>query len=494
MSTQSESPILVGARYFIPSWLWPKEVPTLTPYGAGWVGTITAVGDATTFRTRRLPSSAIAFQCDGEDTETQLQRHAFVSSCVEVQAEAHTSKGEQRAALSKDEICADESRDPLIGALIDIDWPGDRRIYRSKIVARRALLDSHERAYFEYRVEYYEPKLHSIWHDLREFDYELVTEDAGAGTVQSPAASPPLRAEEVDEVEDGVEAEVEVDEDEEDDGLIIMEPPLKQTKRMRRLRFIEWFAGSGRLSFALMSHGWDGIVHDLDADAVEWEEHGVEPSQSNFWQVDFMQIDRGTLLNKMPYDYFHFSVDCSSFSGLARGINRRMSENAYCGETHAAKTGNMMLARSLSMIEDQLERNPAFLFTLENPVGDMQKHPLVANRLELSRKDGGLGAVRCRLNYCLFSDASSIGGVFHKPTIFWTNCQAIVRMFGTDQSVPGAPPPQFVCSPRASPCGLKHRAVCGNTKEATPFPHKLAATLALLINVEASSSRQLSPT
>ena len=121
-------------------------------------------------------------------------------------------------ALSKDEICADESRDPLIGALIDIDWPGDRRIYRSKIVARRALLDSHDRAYFEYRVEYYEPKLHSIWHDLREFDYELVTEDAGAGTVQSSAASPPLRAEEVDEVEDGVEAEVEVDEDEEATG------------------------------------------------------------------------------------------------------------------------------------------------------------------------------------------------------------------------------------------------------------------------------------
>jgi hypothetical protein len=255
---------------------------------------------------------------------------------------------------------------------------------------------------------------------------------------------------------------------------------------MRKLRSVEWFGGSGRLSFALMNAGWECVIHDSDEAAVEWAEHGSEPTAANYWKTDFMKVDRRALMMGKAYDYFHFSVDCSSFSGLSQAVHRRMAYNNHCGETPACKAGNQMLARSLDMINDQLEVNPRFLFTLENPQGGMQRHPLIASRLELPRNDGGLGAVRCRINYCFFADSAD--EAFLKPTVFWTNCNAIVRVFGTEQEVDGALPPQFACT-SSTPCGRKHTPVRGNTSMATPFPRKLATMLALLINTEASSSR-----
>ena len=176
------------------------------------------------------------------------------------------------------------------------------------------------------------------------------------------------------------------------------------------------------------------------------------------------------LLNRLLDIIFLFDLNMQFFIAYAEG-------NDFAGR----------VARALDMINDQLEMNPAFLYTLENPVGDMQKHPLIVSRLEMARKDGGLGAVRCQINYCFFADNPD-DLVFHKPTNFWTNSASLIQLFGSSQQLPGVPPPRFVCS-SASPCGKKHTPVAGNTAAATPFPPTLATMIATMINVEASPQR-----
>lgn len=70
-----------------------------------------------------------------------------------------------------------------------------------------------------------------------------------------------------------------------------------------------------------------------------------------------------------------------------------------------------MLSFALDLIDDQLSLvGHTFLFTLENPFGSlplfamMKNHPLVKSQLEASRASGGLGAVRCVLDYCKFCE------------------------------------------------------------------------------------------
>ena len=72
---------------------------------------------------------------------------------------------------------------------------------------------------------------------------------------------------------------------------------------MRKLRAIEWFAGSGRLSFALkQQQGWDPVIHDRDVNAVEWAQHGEKPEQCTFRSDEFEEIERGSFYLEPPYD------------------------------------------------------------------------------------------------------------------------------------------------------------------------------------------------
>jgi hypothetical protein len=472
--------VCASERYFIPAWLWAHEKPAQTPHGPGWLATVVSVEAGNAYD----GAASVTFVCGEDEMEAVMLAAAFEQHCTRLDSclaappepkrtpssvlgdtPSITSTRRVRGATNKE---LDDLSDPLMKAQLSIYWPGDRRHYEVKVIERRMVLGAGDIAFAEHRVEYTEPDVHYHWHDLREFEYTVV----GRG---SERAQPQPAVSQTPSASSSRASAVEPNH--------ATKPP-RPIKRVRKLRFVEWFAGSGRLSFALMASGWEGVIHDYDPDAVEWELHGVTRSAENYRQEEFLSIDRSLLAT---YDYFHFSIDCSSFSGLARGANRRNLQNDFYGETPASAHGNRLLARSLDMITDQLDRNPFFLYTMENPVGDMQKHPQITSRLELPRKDGGLGASRCCVNYCLFGHNRS-GSVFHKPTVFWTNCKAIVRTFGTDQDVPGAPSPQFLCSPD-SPCGLKHKAVQGNTKEATPFPHRLATMLALLINAEASSAR-----
>lgn len=440
----------IDERYFVPDWLWPTETPRKTKHGLGWMATVTSVDEG---RSCSGPSS-VSFRCDHEEHEAEMLTSAFMQHCSKVdssQARVAMNAGtKKRATTDGDtqrvdlytEACG--ASEPPMHARLSVYWPGDDCRYEGKVTDRRIELMEGDRVRVEHYVEYADS---SHWHDLNEIRYVILGENGNPDK----------------------------------------EISVRVGKSMRKLRFVEWFAGSGRLAFALMNTGWEGILHDNNASAIEWAKHGYNPSPNNFRQDDFLAVDRRELLNGIPFDFFHFSIECSSFSGLARGVNRRMQHNNYTGETQAAQQGNQMLARALDMINDQLEMNPACLYTLENPVGDMQKHPLIVSRLEMARKDGGLGAVRCQINYCFFADNPD-DLVFHKPTNFWTNSASLIQLFGSSQQLPGVPPPRFVCS-SASPCGKKHTPVAGNTAAATPFPPKLATMIATMINVEASPQR-----
>ena len=154
-----------------------------------------------------------------------------------------------------------------------------------------------------------------------------------------------------------------------------------------------------------------------------------------------------------------------------------------------------MLQKALDMTSAQLDRNPHFLFTIENPHGGrMKSHPMVKAKLEVPRKDGGLGATRCVVDYCWFFDGGD--PPFQKRTIFWTNSPALIHELGTHDPSVGIPP-RYLCE-RCTPCQFYgpggHSAVNSSTsKAATPFPRLLAATIARAITRDASARRWREP-
>ena len=58
-------------RCYVPHGLWPQEVPTATPHGAGWLATVVAT---TEYR--------VKFRCDGEADAVSLKPHIFTERCA----------------------------------------------------------------------------------------------------------------------------------------------------------------------------------------------------------------------------------------------------------------------------------------------------------------------------------------------------------------------------------------------------------------------------
>ena len=267
---------------------------------------------------------------------------------------------------------------------------------------------------------------------------------------------------------------------------------------MRPLRSIEWFAGSARLTFALRrNHGWNhAVIHDFDSSKVEWELHGSHAEKDTFRCDEFLEeVSLRSLALEPCYDYFHFSIDCSSFSGLGFAGQSRNDSNDFLGagasNMASCSRGNRMVHKTVDLIAAQLERNPRFLFTIENPFpGRLKDHPMIHARLEAPREHGGLGAVRVVVDYCWFFDQqNSSSRPFKKRTIFWTNSPTMIREFGVH--APPASCSYYLCE-RSTPCPCynSHRAVTSATAaEATPFPRLLAEKIARCISLDATSQR-----
>ena len=262
---------------------------------------------------------------------------------------------------------------------------------------------------------------------------------------------------------------------------------------MRKLRATEWFAGSARLSFALaLQHDWEVVVHDIDPDAIEWVQHDVQEDGSNLMYCgkEFIsEVNIGSFYQQPPYDYFHYSIDCSSFSALGHAGQFRNAGNDYLGEHEACKLGNQMVHKMLDMINMQLDRNKNFLFTIENPqTGKFKDHPMVQAKLTAPREHGGLGATPVAVDFCWFKAAHE-ERPFKKRTMIWTNSPSLIRELGEHR--PPSVCSRFLCE-RATPCPFfqqGHRPVAGNCAAATPFPRRLAELIARCITLDASVQR-----
>ena len=262
---------------------------------------------------------------------------------------------------------------------------------------------------------------------------------------------------------------------------------------MRKLRATEWFAGSARLSFALaLQHDWEVVIHDIDPDAIEWAQHDVQEDGKNliYCGKEFLsEVEIGSFYQQPPYDFFHYSIDCSSFSTLGHAGQFRNAGNDYLGEHEAAKVGNQMVHKMLDMISMQLDRNKNFLFTIENPqTGKFKDHPMVQAKLTAPREHGGLGATPVAVDFCWFKAAHE-ERPFQKRTMIWTNSPSLIRELGEHR--PPSVCSRFLCE-RSSPCRFfqqGHRPVAGNCAAATPFPRRLAELIARCITLDASAQR-----
>ena len=94
------------------------------------------------------------------------------------------------------------------------------------------------------------------------------------------------------------------------------------------------------------------------------------------------------------FDYAHASVPCATFSFLG---NHRSKENPL-GTTPEAAEANEVLEATADLFDGLQRKNANVLFTLENPKGWLQHHPIMRERFE---SKNGLGLRKLRLCYCL---------------------------------------------------------------------------------------------
>ena len=176
----------------------------------------------------------------------------------------------------------------------------------------------------------------------------------------------------------------------------------------------------------------------------------------------------------MPvFDAIHASPECVTYSMMAQAKHKREEGNGYQGVTPEAFNANLELKRLLNIIELQLERNPNLIFTIENPyneAGGVHKQPAVINLLEKPRVEGGLGATRCLLSYCLFGEG------YKKPTLLWTNSPHLIQRLGDKKAYCGG---QQLCTAKQR-YGKHQKSIrgIGDSVKSSAFPHAFAKALA----------------
>jgi len=205
----------------------------------------------------------------------------------------------------------------------------------------------------------------------------------------------------------------------------------------RPLRCLEICACTGRLSMTLRAHGWEVAVHDRSDKFLEQPLAPVHPCRSAA-ELAAPSSDQKTkwlscnLLEIAPeelplFDYIHASLCCATYSPMSQEKHQRTKDNNYLGISPEAGCANEELAHLVAILQSQMRRNPAFLFSLENPGGDgggkMQHAPKIKEIIEVAEVEGGLGAVRCEVTYCMFERGVK------KPTHIWTNSKARLTLY-----------------------------------------------------------------
>ena len=296
-----------------------------------------------------------------------------------------------------------------------------------------------------------------------------------------------------------------------------------QSSRKRDLVFIEFFAGSARLSRALFEQGgWDGASVESKASAGEATDDCEKYYESDkLVLVDFLELNPASLPR---CDYCHFSPDCASNSTLRRhdlpgGYERRGPQNGGYGseEDEKAKLFNLCMDKIIAVIKDQRSRagNGHFVFTVEQPDNGDYPGRWIEELENSVGTRAGCGATRLPLSFCkfrsgLFEKLHSLDSppLCNKPTIFWSNCELLISELATGRSRCGRPgclfqakhgASQKVQLPRAGRCRFhgEHMeqgdgGVRSDRKGTRPFPWDLAHYLATTME-DALCERRFEP-
>lgn len=201
-------------------------------------------------------------------------------------------------------------------------------------------------------------------------------------------------------------------------------------KEMRAPRMAEFFGGSCRtLSAATYSPwGFKGLAVDRLPRGTGKDKAAEDCPDGLLWQTEFMDIKPAEL---PTLDWMHFSPDCTSCSGARTNTHheRRSEDNNWRGGGDDPKSNafNHYFFNIMVIIADQRSRpgNKGVIFTIEQPAGG--HYPLYdLERLKLPEKQGGIGAVELKINFCKFASALDPKPP-HKPTYIWTNCHELIK-------------------------------------------------------------------
>ena len=262
----------------------------------------------------------------------------------------------------------------------------------------------------------------------------------------------------------------------------------------RPLRCLEICACTGRLSMALRAHGWEAVVHDRSNKFLEQPLAPFHPCRSaaelaapssaqmtKWLSCELTEIEP----EELPlFDYTHASLCCATYSPMSQEKHQRKGDNNYLGTSPEAGSANEELEHLVAILRSQQRRNPAFLFSLENPGGDgggkMQHAPKVKEVIEVAAAEGGLGAVRCDVTYCMFERGVK------KPTHLWTNSKARLTLCCLNPRR----------APYVNPCPpLRCRPSCGCSRATRALQPRRASTLRVAVATpSACAARATTPT
>jgi hypothetical protein len=237
-------------------------------------------------------------------------------------------------------------------------------------------------------------------------------------------------------------------------------------KGRRKMLSFEFFSGTRMFSHSMKVLGAD--CHSQDHELDE-KLKPIYPEETKHHKCEFESPELDKQLRALPpLDVSLFAFECKTYSTQGMGAHGRCNANPL-GTTECALAANSAVDLMLDRIQDQLKRNPKHASVIENPEGGMALLPSIRDRLEKSREDGGLGAVRCLVSQCFFQSP------FRKHTHLWViNSPSLVRFLGEDDPVKH----RFVCGKCRQSCGRDHENMEGRSREAAAYSKSFALMLA----------------
>jgi site-specific DNA-cytosine methylase len=157
------------------------------------------------------------------------------------------------------------------------------------------------------------------------------------------------------------------------------------------MKVLELFAGTGSVGKVFKEQGHHEVV-SLDI-SDEFHKPDIH--------IDILEWDYTT--DENIYDFIWASPPCNSFSTMAFSVVKSRDYNTLEPLKPVAVMGDLLLNKTLEIIEYFQERNPHLKYIIENPRGMMRKMPILSH------------LYRVTTYYCMYEHPQQ------KPTDFFSN-------------------------------------------------------------------------